>query len=111
MQDKESLAKIRSEFQKVLSEEIKADPALATADRNQQLKRAVSVDSCFDFEYLNMCIMEGLRFQPHGGISPIYFEEEVKLGNKHRITVIKGRQLACIPLGLAQEPGRMVEAA
>ena len=104
MQDKESLAKIRSEFQKVLSEEIKADPALATADRNQQLKRAVSVDSCFDFEYLNMCIMEGLRFQPHGGISPIYFEEEVTLGNKHKITVKKGDKLRVFHWALHRNP-------
>ena len=33
MQSNESLGKIRAEFTRVLEEEIKADPALASADR------------------------------------------------------------------------------
>ena len=62
MQGNDSLQKVRTEFTKVLDEEIKNNPELAKASKTDQMKRAVSVDSCFDFEYLNTCIMEGLRF-------------------------------------------------
>ena len=34
MQNKESLGKVRTEFKKVLDEEIRADPALATAEKS-----------------------------------------------------------------------------
>jgi len=68
------------------------------------MKQAVSVDSCFDFEYLNMCIMEGLRFQPPGGISPVYFDQDVTLGNKHKITVKKGDNLRVFHWGLHKNP-------
>ena len=43
------------------------------------------MDSCFDLEYLNMVIMEGLRFQPPGGLSPIKFDQDVTLADKLKV--------------------------
>lgn len=74
MQNKKSLEKVRAEFDKVLDSHIKEDPKLANATKSEQLNKAVSVDSCFDFEYLNWTTMEGLRFQPPGSITPVVFD-------------------------------------
>jgi len=52
------------------------------------MKRLVTVDNCFDLDFLNMVICEGLRFQGPAGISPVLFTQDVKLANK--FTVRKG---------------------
>ena len=62
MRNKESLEKIRSEYEKVLQDKISEDPSLSTASRTKQLSQAVSVDSAFEYEYMSRVIMEGLRF-------------------------------------------------
>ena len=74
MQNKDNLEQVRAEFSKVLDKHIESGPELANAPLNEKLKQAVSVDSCFDFSFLNQCIMEGLRFQPPGGITPFTFD-------------------------------------
>ena len=67
------------------------------------MKSVVSVDSCFDFEYLNMVIMEGLRFQPPGGITPVTFEKDVTLGNG-KLTVKKGDNVRILHWALHKNP-------
>ena len=62
MQNKKSLEKVRAEFDKVLDSHIREDPKLADLTKSEQLNKVVSVDSCFDFEYLNWTNIEGLRF-------------------------------------------------
>ena len=69
---------------------------------SEKLKKAVSVDSCFDFSFLNQCIMEGLRFQPPGGITPFTFEKEVTLANK--LTVKKGDNVQIVHWALHKNP-------
>ena len=66
------------------------------------MDKAISVDSCFDFEYLNMVVYEGLRFQSPGGITPITFTEEVTLGNK--LTVKKGDHVRVLHWALHKNP-------
>ena len=56
-----------------MSEIIKAEPEVANLSKGEQLEKAVTIDSCFDLAYLNMVMMEGLRFQPPGGLTPVVF--------------------------------------
>ena len=57
----------------MLKDIYKAEPEVANLSKGEQLNKAVSIDSCFDLAYLNMVMMEGLRFQPPGGITPVVF--------------------------------------
>ena len=86
-----SLEKVRAEFSKILKQEITDDPSLASLTLIEQLRKTVTVDNCFDLEYLNMVIQEGLRFQGPGGINPVIFNEDVRLANK--ITVKAGTRI------------------
>ena len=67
------------------------------------MKQLVTVNNCFDLEYLNMVICEGLRFQGPGGISPVHFPHDVTLANK--ITVKKGDMVRVLPWALHKHSG------
>ena len=71
--------------------------------KGEQLNKAVSIDSCFDLAYLNMVMMEGLRFQPPGGITPVVFDQDVKLANK--LTVKKGDNVRIMHWAIHKCPG------
>lgn len=60
------VARIRAEFEKVLDEQSEEEKKESFA---QRLQKTVTVDNCFDLEYLSMVIQEGLRFNGPGGIS------------------------------------------
>ena len=62
----ECVARIRAEFEKVLDEQSEDEKKESFA---QRLQKTVTVDNCFDLEYLSMVIQEGLRFNGPGGIS------------------------------------------
>ena len=57
----------------MLEGEAKEDSKLLALSRADQLKKVVTVDNCFDLDYLNNVILEGLRYQGPGGISPVVF--------------------------------------
>ena len=57
-----SLAKVRDEFDGILNAEISKEKDLQKLSFGKQLKEIVTIDNCFDLEYLNMVILEGLRF-------------------------------------------------
>lgn len=57
----------------MLESEAKEDPKLLALSKADQLKKVVTVDNCFDLDYLNIVILEGLRYQGPGGISPVVF--------------------------------------
>jgi len=57
----------------MLEGEAKQDSKLLALSKADQLKKVVTVDNCFDLDYLNIVILEGLRYQGPGGISPVVF--------------------------------------
>lgn len=69
----DSLAKVRAEFQQILSVEAKSYPDFSKLSLADQFKKVVTVDNCFDLEFLNMVILESLRFHGPAGISPVVF--------------------------------------
>jgi len=65
---------------------------------SQQLKIVVTMDNCFELEFLNMVTMEALRFQPPGGISVVVFNEDVNLAGK--LKVKKGDRIKVLNFAL-----------
>ena len=102
MKDRESLERVRAEFTQVLEEKKTENPTLSSATWNEQLRETVCVDSCFDLAYLQMCINEGLRFQPPGSISPVVFDRDVTLANK--LTIKKGDNIRILHWMIHRSP-------
>lgn len=81
----DSLQKVRAEFAQKLNTQHESDGSIGSKPLREQLKSAVTVENCFDLEYLNTVILEGLRFQAPGGITPVVFKEDVNLAGKLKV--------------------------
>ena len=62
----------------------------------------MTVDSCFDLEYLNNVMSEGLRFQSPGSISPMIFDRDVVLGKKLHLK--KGDEVRVLHWAIHKNP-------
>ena len=99
----ESLYKIRGEFDEMFAQQCKQDFTLSSQSKAEQMKKLVTVDNCFDLDFLNLVICEGLRFQGPGGVSPIVFKQDVTLANKLKIK--KGDRVRVLNWALHKHSG------
>ena len=60
-QKPESLIRVRTEFDKVITEMY---PDEKSSSKRDQLDRLVKTDSLMEMEYLNMIMQEAIRFEP-----------------------------------------------
>jgi cytochrome P450 len=87
------LNRVRQEFETVLQAKFEEDPSLRELSRIDLINKVISLDVCQDLEYLNMVLMETLRYQPPAtNCTPIWLTEDAKIGKYHlkaydRITI------------------------
>ena len=77
-QKPESLIRVRTEFDKVITEMY---PDEKSSSKRDQLDRLVKTDSLMEMEYLNMIMQEALRFEPPAPqATPIIISQDLKVG-------------------------------
>jgi cytochrome P450 len=64
LRDKDSLAKVRAEWDKVKTAQIKANPSLSTQSDSDHLMSLLTIDNIVEFEYMSWVASEALRHMP-----------------------------------------------
>ena len=71
----DGLQKVRQQFEQSVGNLCKRDPLFCSLDKKELLRKALTLETVQDQEFLNMVMQEALRFQPPApGITPIVLD-------------------------------------